>query len=101
MSMETERRLENLLGSSAGTVSVDNSASASTQGSKQTSRGADITKPSSVLEIDTAKERLSVQLKERQEKMKVLIICSSSGMFSFYFSNLLWNPWGPFGCPSS
>ncbi|KAM7505061.1 hypothetical protein LguiB_003965 [Lonicera macranthoides] len=71
MSTETERRLENLLGNSAGTVSVDNSASASTQGSKQTSHGADITKPNLVLEIDTAKERLSVQLKERQEKMKV------------------------------
>ncbi|KAM7468993.1 hypothetical protein LguiA_007176 [Lonicera macranthoides] len=71
MSTETERRLENLLGNSAGTVSVDNSASASTQGSKQTSRGVDITKPNLVLEIDTAKERLSVQLKERQEKMKV------------------------------
>ncbi|CAK9152961.1 unnamed protein product [Ilex paraguariensis] len=70
MSSETERRLGNLLDSSQRVVSVNNTSSASTRGIQQSSRGVDITRPASRLEIGTAKEGLSIELKERQEKLK-------------------------------
>ncbi|KAA8518450.1 hypothetical protein F0562_015924 [Nyssa sinensis] len=70
MSTETERRVGNLLNSSQGTVSANNSPSTSSQGIRQSSCGVDSTKPVSMLEIDTAKEELSIELKQRQERMK-------------------------------
>ncbi|KAL7225922.1 hypothetical protein ACSBR1_021134 [Camellia fascicularis] len=70
MSTEIERKVGNLLDSSKGTVSVDNVPGASSQIAKQSVPDVDILQPVSVLEIDTGNERLSVELKERQEKMK-------------------------------
>ncbi|PQM36435.1 hypothetical protein Pyn_25344 [Prunus yedoensis var. nudiflora] len=74
MSTETADRVGSLLRSSQsqGEVSV-NVASGSGQGSKQTSASVNASKPVSQLEPDTVKEKekLSLQLKERQEKMKV------------------------------
>ncbi|GMP98569.1 hypothetical protein CsSME_00046401 [Camellia sinensis var. sinensis] len=70
MSTEIERKVGNLLDSSKGTVSVDNVPGASSQIAKQSVPNVDILQPVSVLEIDTGNERLSVELKERQEKMK-------------------------------
>ncbi|XP_016651934.1 PREDICTED: DExH-box ATP-dependent RNA helicase DExH1 isoform X1 [Prunus mume] len=74
MSTETADRVGSLLRSSEsqGEVSV-NVASGSGQGSKQTSASVNTSKPVSQLEPDTVKEKekLSRQLKERQEKMKV------------------------------
>ncbi|KAI5318830.1 hypothetical protein L3X38_038538 [Prunus dulcis] len=74
MSTETADRVGSLLRSSEsqGEVSV-NVASGSGQGSKQTSASVNSSKPVSQLEPDTVKEKekLSRQLKERQEQMKV------------------------------
>jgi ATP-dependent RNA helicase DHX36 len=71
MSKETEKRLENLLESSSGTNEyVNNSASTSSQRAKQISAVTGETKSVSSSQIDTAKEKLSYQLKEKQEKMK-------------------------------
>ncbi|KAF5937832.1 hypothetical protein HYC85_025338 [Camellia sinensis] len=70
MSTEIERKVGNLLDSSKGTVSVDNVPGASSQIAKQSVPDVDILQPVSVLEIDTGNKRLSVELKERQEKMK-------------------------------
>lgn len=76
MSTETADRVGSLLRSSEsqGEVSV-NVASGSGQGSKQTSASVNTSKPVYQLEPDTVKEKekLSRQLKERQEKMKVHI----------------------------
>lgn len=71
MSTEIEKRVGNLLGSSKGTVPVDSSPSASSQSGKQSVPGVDTSKPGSVLVTDAGKERVSLELKERQEKMKV------------------------------
>ena len=71
MSTEIERRVGNLLGSSKGTDSVDNSPGTSSQRAKKLMSGVDSPKPDPVFEIDADKERLSVELKDRQEKMKV------------------------------
>ncbi|KAH7853834.1 hypothetical protein Vadar_007145 [Vaccinium darrowii] len=70
MSTETEKRVGNLLGSSKGEVPIDNSPNASSQSSKQSVPGVDISKPVPVLVTDASKERVSLELKERQEKMK-------------------------------
>ncbi|KAH7854237.1 hypothetical protein Vadar_011602 [Vaccinium darrowii] len=70
MSTETEKRVGNLLGSSKGKVPTDNSPNASSQSSKQSVPGVDISKPVPVLVTDASKERVSLELKERQEKMK-------------------------------
>ncbi|PSS15858.1 DExH-box ATP-dependent RNA helicase [Actinidia chinensis var. chinensis] len=70
MSTEIERRVGNLLGSSKGTDSVDNSPGTSSQRAKKLMSGVDSPKPDPVFEIDADKERLSVELKDRQEKMK-------------------------------
>ncbi|XP_057506390.1 DExH-box ATP-dependent RNA helicase DExH1 isoform X1 [Actinidia eriantha] len=70
MSTEIERRVGNLLGSSKGTDSVDNSPGTSSQSAKKLMSGVDSPKPDPVFEIDADKERLNVELKDRQEKMK-------------------------------
>ncbi|KAK3001424.1 hypothetical protein RJ639_021881 [Escallonia herrerae] len=69
MSTETEKRLVNLLSSPGGTVTVDSTSSTSLRGAKQ-SQVADTTKPVSVVDTDTAKERLSFELKQREENLK-------------------------------
>ncbi|XP_052199353.1 DExH-box ATP-dependent RNA helicase DExH1 isoform X2 [Diospyros lotus] len=70
MTTDIERRVGSLLNSSKGAVSADNFPSASSQGSKQVVHGVDITKTESSFETDIDKERLNLELKERQEKMK-------------------------------
>ncbi|KAF7147070.1 hypothetical protein RHSIM_Rhsim03G0064000 [Rhododendron simsii] len=70
MSTEIEKRVGNLLGSSKGTVPIDNSPSASSQIGKQSVPGVDTSKPGPVSVTDVGKERVSLELKERQEKMK-------------------------------
>ncbi|KAM5559305.1 DExH-box ATP-dependent RNA helicase DExH1 [Rosa sericea] len=79
MSTETAERVGSLLQSSQGQGSkqasgnVASVASGSGQGNKQTTVSENTTKTSSSLEPDTVKEKekLSLQLKESQEKMKV------------------------------
>ncbi|KAK9290674.1 hypothetical protein L1049_008847 [Liquidambar formosana] len=70
MSTETARRVGNLLNTSGGAVPVDDSPSASSHGAKQSLCGVNTTNSVSTLEIDTAKEKLSAELKHRQEKLK-------------------------------
>ncbi|GMY25393.1 DExH-box ATP-dependent RNA helicase DExH1 isoform X2 [Fagus crenata] len=73
MSTEIERRVGNLLNSSSqGAVTSQNSSVAPSQGGKgkPSSSGINIIKPDSFSEIDSAKENLSLELKQRQEKMK-------------------------------
>ncbi|CBI33518.3 unnamed protein product, partial [Vitis vinifera] len=70
MSTETEIRVGNLLDSSHEVVTVDGPSAVSSQGVKPSSSGASITSSESKLEIDTVKEGLSVELKQKQEKMK-------------------------------
>lgn len=75
MSTETERRVGNLLVSSQETVPVPvhGSSAVSSQVVQPSSSGGNITTSVSKLEIDTSKEGLSVELKQKQEKMKVLL----------------------------
>lgn len=73
MSTETERRVENLLGSSGGSVSVNNSSGASSQIAQKSSL-ADIVKPVLSLQNDTTKERQHIELQQRQEHLKVHIL---------------------------
>lgn len=74
MSTETANRVGSLLHSSPsqGEISV-NGPSGSGQGNRQTSASVITSKPVAQLEPDNVneKEKLSLQLKEKQEKMKV------------------------------
>lgn len=73
MSSDIERRVGSLLNSSdsPGAVPVnDSSMTPSRQGGKKSSASSNIRKPDSLLEIDSAKEKLSLELKQRQENMK-------------------------------
>ncbi|GMN39573.1 hypothetical protein TIFTF001_008810 [Ficus carica] len=72
MTTEIERRVGNLLDSSQSRASVSASSSleVSAQRTKQSSDDGDITQPVSALEIDSTKEKLSLELKEKQDKMK-------------------------------
>lgn len=71
MSTEVERRVGHLLNTSEGAVSVSDSPPGSSQGARQ-SCGVNVTNPVSTLYVNTNtnKEKLSVELKQRQEKMK-------------------------------
>ncbi|KAK4582595.1 hypothetical protein RGQ29_025695 [Quercus rubra] len=85
MSTEIERRVGNLLNSSEsqGALTSTDSSVAPSQGGKgkPSSSGVNIIKPDSLSEIDFAKDNLSLELKLRQEKMKVSD--SSRAMRSF------------------
>ncbi|KAK7833134.1 dexh-box atp-dependent rna helicase dexh1 [Quercus suber] len=85
MSTEIERRVGNLLNSSEsqGTLTSIDSSVAPSQGGKgkPSSSGVNIIKPDSLSDIDSAKDNLSLELKQRQEKMKVSD--SSRAMRSF------------------
>lgn len=70
MCTETERRVENLLDNSSRTEKVDEFSGPSIQSGKQLPQKVDKTSGISVLETDSAKKALSVELKERQEKQK-------------------------------
>lgn len=81
MSKETERRVGNLLNSSQGKAPVNDSDVASNQGAKQSLPNAKVANTVSTSESDLEKEIFSVQLKERQEKLKVNIpVWPSHGM---------------------
>lgn len=69
MSSETEKRVENLLGGSGGTVSVNKYPGASSQ-MVQKPHISDIAKPALQVKNDTGKERLHSELKQRQENLK-------------------------------
>ncbi|KAK0584564.1 hypothetical protein LWI29_015260 [Acer saccharum] len=70
MSTETERIVGNLLNSSQGPVTVNDSGVSSVKGAKQSSLSVEVANPVDTSDMDSAKEKLSVELKERQAKMK-------------------------------
>ncbi|XP_059451843.1 DExH-box ATP-dependent RNA helicase DExH1 isoform X2 [Corylus avellana] len=72
MSSDIEQRVGSLLNSSGsqGAVHVNDSSMIPIQGGKKSSAGSNIRKPDSLLDIDSAKEKLSLELKQRQENMK-------------------------------
>lgn len=72
MSSEVEKKIGNFLNNSKGIESVDKSSSASNQGAQQSSPNEHIVNPVSVSEIETDKEKLSAELKLRQESLKVV-----------------------------
>ncbi|XP_050227826.1 DExH-box ATP-dependent RNA helicase DExH1 isoform X2 [Mercurialis annua] len=69
MSTETERRVGNLLNSTQRAVPENDSGASSNQGEKQPLAGPRIIKPVSTTEKDSAKEKLSVEIKQRQDKI--------------------------------
>lgn len=71
MSMETERRVENLLSSSKGSLPVHDSIGGPSQTGNLSVPTEETTKSSSILEGNAAKEKYSIELRDRQQKMKV------------------------------
>lgn len=88
MSSDIERRVGSLLNSSEsqGVVPVNDSSVTPSQGGRKSSAGGNSSKPDSLLEIDSAKEKLSLELKQKQDKIKVLIpVCPSFDILFEYF----------------
>lgn len=75
MTTEIERRVGNLLdrSQSRGGLSANSSSEASSQRGKQSLADGDMTQPVPILENDSTKEKLSLELKEKHDKMKVHI----------------------------
>ncbi|OMO68611.1 hypothetical protein COLO4_29548 [Corchorus olitorius] len=70
MSTETERRIGNLLDSSRDTKSADDSGVASSRGATKQLPDVKTTESFSTIETDSAKEKLSAELKQKQENAK-------------------------------
>lgn len=70
MSTETERRVGNLLDSSRGTTSSDDSGLVSSRGATTPLSDAKRTDSVPTIETDSAKEKLSAELKKKQENLK-------------------------------
>lgn len=72
MTTEIERRVGNLLdrSQSRGGLSANSSSEASSQRGKQSLADGDMTQPVPILENDSTKEKLSLELKEKHDKMK-------------------------------
>ncbi|XP_015577824.1 DExH-box ATP-dependent RNA helicase DExH1 isoform X2 [Ricinus communis] len=68
MSTETEKRVKNLLNCTQREAPVNDSGASSGQGDNRSSTGPKITKPVSTIETDSAKEKLSLELKQRRDK---------------------------------
>ncbi|XP_065855873.1 DExH-box ATP-dependent RNA helicase DExH1 isoform X1 [Euphorbia lathyris] len=81
MSSETERRVGKLLNSSQRAAPANGSVGTSGQANKQSSADPNIMKPVSMLETDSAKEKLNVELKQKQDKIMEKV--SMKGMKSF------------------
>ncbi|CAI0402208.1 unnamed protein product [Linum tenue] len=69
MSTETERKVGSLLGSSLGASPANGSSSTYPQESSQSSSAVKVIKPVSK-EIDSAKEKLSLELKQKQDELR-------------------------------
>lgn len=73
MSTEIERRVGNLLNNSNASGAVKNS-DVSDKEDNDLSLGAEVAYPAPTTTMDSAKDKLSLELKERQEKLKVLLL---------------------------
>lgn len=76
MSTEIEERVGNLLSSSNGTNLVENNSSSSSGAATSQSQNMDLNKRASVPEIDTVSEKLNIELKQKQDKMRVYDLIS-------------------------
>ncbi|KAL6496356.1 hypothetical protein OROGR_029614 [Orobanche gracilis] len=70
ISTKIEKIVGNLLNSSNGTASVGNDCSTSSETAALQSKPAEISRSASHVKIDAASEEFSVELKEKQEKMR-------------------------------
>ncbi|XP_042512520.1 DExH-box ATP-dependent RNA helicase DExH1 isoform X2 [Macadamia integrifolia] len=70
MSTETEKRVGNLLASSREAAGLDCSYGASSQGAKQSLPAVNVVIPRLGMEANSAKEKTSLELKNKQEKTK-------------------------------
>ncbi|OVA07164.1 Helicase [Macleaya cordata] len=70
MSTETERRVQNLLTGSKATP-VNDSAGSSSNGGTQSFPAVNASNSGPALVVDTAKEKFSAELKDKQDRMKV------------------------------
>ncbi|XP_018809874.1 DExH-box ATP-dependent RNA helicase DExH1 isoform X2 [Juglans regia] len=72
MSSDIERRVGSLLNSSESqqAVPVNDSSGTPARASNKSSAGGNVRKSDSLLDMDSAKEKLSLELKQRQENMK-------------------------------
>lgn len=88
MTTEMERRVGNLLDRSNSRVGApeNRSSEARAQRGKQSSDDGDVAQPVSTPEIDSKKEKLSFELKEKQDKMKVQIQCCYINFTCYYSS---------------
>ncbi|XP_010677544.1 DExH-box ATP-dependent RNA helicase DExH1 isoform X2 [Beta vulgaris subsp. vulgaris] len=81
MSTDIEKRVGSLLDNSNGASSSEKSIGASSQSSKNSSSSMNFAKPVAVLENNIAKEKISAELKEQEEKLKAS--ASVQAMWSF------------------
>lgn len=80
MSSDIERRVGSLLNSSESqqAVPINDSSGTPARAGNKSSAGGNVGKSDSLLDIDSAKEKFSLELKQRQENMKVIIPIFSS-----------------------
>lgn len=85
MTTEMERRVGNLLDNSHGQGRDHNvSSTASVGASKQLPTSVNSTKPAYKLETDTAKDKFSAELQQKQEQMKVNLLFFCNDILSLY-----------------
>lgn len=83
MSRDIERRIGNLLDSSKITEPANGSTSASNHKRKQLS-GSNEIKTTSTEESNSSEKKLSVELKQKQERIKVFVVrCTFPCILSF------------------
>lgn len=90
MTTEMERRVGNLLDDSQGQGRKPSvSSTASAEGGKQFPTSVNNSKPANKLETNSGKEKLSAELEQKQEKMKVIcysFVITLSLFLSLYLS---------------
>ncbi|KAG7961525.1 hypothetical protein I3843_09G021600 [Carya illinoinensis] len=81
MSSDIERRVGSLLNSSESqqAVPINDSSGTPARAGNKSSAGGNVGKSDSLLDIDSAKEKFSLELKQRQENMKVLVVSGETG----------------------
>ena len=84
MSADIERRVGSLLNTSEGASSSGKSIGETPQSSKNSSSPVSYVKPVPVGENNVAKEKISAELKQQEEKLKVCIIMSLSMHANFF-----------------
>lgn len=90
MTTDIERRVGNLLDDSQGKGREHRvSSTASVEDGKQFPTSVNNIKPTSKLESDSAKEKLSAELKQKQEAMKVNLLVFCNNVLSLSNINIM------------